>query len=331
MDDLGDAGVEGVGHGVHVVGDAAHHFAVGILVEEVDGQLVDLDDDGVAQVIGDLVGDVGQGEALGVGEEHAQYVQPQQDQDDLAHIVEVHAVGAAGGDRRHAAHDLVGDPRQDLGVDGAQQGGADRADGHQQDQPFVHHHVLYELLHAGLEVLGLFAAAPHARRASAAGAAPPLVLHFAGVGAHQGPVAGRIGVQVGLIDLVGVGELGHQELHDALGLGHAFGEFALFDHFFYLFGVEVLRRLEAAGTLLPAGLARHLGGVEILGHFARIEVFGHFGGVKPLGHLARIEVLGHLGGVKALHRLLGIGREGVFLFFAHANSSFESWLSAISR
>lgn len=143
LDDHGKAVVEGIGDGVHVVGEAAHGVPVRVGVKVPERQLFHGVEEVPADVIDDLLGGFYHGLAVAEGRGRPGQVD--------------------GGGDRHAEDEPLQVPRHDILVDdglyhvGAKQVGS-RADGdkkgHRRQQEFMHAHVGEELPKCAPQVFG---------------------------------------------------------------------------------------------------------------------------------------------------------------------------------
>ena len=151
-DELGDALVQALAQGVHIVGDAGQHLAHGALFKVGQGQAVDLLADLAAEVVADFLGKAGHQPALDKAEGAAQQVHAQQKQQHPADIHKVDAAGAA----------QLGDPAggkgrggfgQHLGAGNVEDGGQNGKDNGRDERQFVVPHGADQLLQRALEVL----------------------------------------------------------------------------------------------------------------------------------------------------------------------------------
>ena len=135
-DELGDALVQALAQGVHIVGNAGQHLAHGALFKVGQGQAVDLLADLAAEVVADFLGKAGHQPALDKAEGAAQQVHAQQKQQHPADIHKVDAAGAA----------QLGDPAggkgrggfgQHLGAGNIKNGGQNGKDNGRDERQFV--------------------------------------------------------------------------------------------------------------------------------------------------------------------------------------------------
>ena len=158
-DELGNALVEALAQGIHVVGDAGEHLAVGLGIVVFHGQTVDLLGDLPPQVVGHLLGHAGHQNTLNDRQSGTEQIHAQQDEQDFAHV---HKVDAAARHPRHHLHHTVDDGavglHQHLRAVDVQEHSAHGEDQHQDDRHFIAGDILDELAHGAAEVLGLFAA-----------------------------------------------------------------------------------------------------------------------------------------------------------------------------
>ena len=154
-DHLGQALVQSLGDGVHVIGDTAEHFAVGHLVKVRHGQTVNFLADVGAHGVADFGGDTRHEPALDVVEQGAEQVQTAQEQQNLGQSVKVN--GARAGNHSHQAFkQLGGGLAQNLrtkdGKCGARNGAHQSDDEHGE----IALHITQQLNHSALEIGCLF-------------------------------------------------------------------------------------------------------------------------------------------------------------------------------
>ena len=120
-DELGNALIEALAHGVHVVGDTGEDLAHGTGLKVFHGHPVDLFRDIPPHPVADLLGNPGHDPTLEKGEGGADQIQAQQQEQDAADLVKVNAAGAL--DLGHqAVEQLGGGVAQDLGPQHREEG-----------------------------------------------------------------------------------------------------------------------------------------------------------------------------------------------------------------
>ena len=152
-DELGDALVQALAEGVHIVGDAGEHLADGPLFKVGEGEAVDLFADLAAEVVADFLGKAGHQPALNEAERCRAEVHRQQDQQDLADIAEVDAANAAQL-RDPAGRKGRGGLSEDLRAGNVEDGGEDGEDDDDDEGDLIGAHGLDQLEQRALEVLG---------------------------------------------------------------------------------------------------------------------------------------------------------------------------------
>ena len=163
-----DALLQHLLHIVRVVGEAAHELAVGVLVVEVEGQVLHLVEELGAQLVGAPMGKLGHYGRLRVGAYGAEQEDAGHDGEHLRQVDELIR-------ERAAAHQLVEHGPDEVGAGDTCHRAYDDAEENDDEQPFLAANILHEPEHGALCVLGLLIAAARAGAAGAVTALPAFV------------------------------------------------------------------------------------------------------------------------------------------------------------
>ena len=156
-DNLGNALVQTLTDGVHIVGDAGKHFAVGGGVIVRKRETVDFIFDVPAQAIGDLHGNAGHDKTLNIGTGGADEVQAYQKQQDFPNPSKVNAFPSTGNCPYQSLKELGSSLAQNFRTEDGQHGGGCGKEQYHQNGPFIASQIMEQLFKGSLEVLGFFA------------------------------------------------------------------------------------------------------------------------------------------------------------------------------
>ena len=155
-DQLGNALVQALAQGVHIVGNAGKYLAHGALFKIGKGQAVDLFADLAAEVITHLLRKPAHDPALAETERSGNQIHDQQDQQDFADIAKVNALRSAGDDAHQAGCQLIGRSCEDLRADDREHGGKRRENDDDEYFKLKRGKIRNKLFKAAFEVLGFF-------------------------------------------------------------------------------------------------------------------------------------------------------------------------------
>ena len=145
----GEAGVDHLRHGVHIVGEAAHQVAGLVGVEVPQGQGLQLVEQILPQLRHRLLGDVHHDPGVGIGAQARQQEQPQQQRQHLQQPGKV------------AGQDIVVDNGlEQVAAHHRAHGADDKAYKHQHQRRLIAPDIGQQLLHRAAEVLGTLEAVP---------------------------------------------------------------------------------------------------------------------------------------------------------------------------
>jgi hypothetical protein len=147
---------KGLVDGIHIIGEAGKHFAMGGAVEVAQGQAMDFFTDLAAHPIGNVNGNPGHNPSLEIAQDGREDVKYQRGHQDTANGGEIHA-GAATADLPHQAlKELGGGIAQNFRAKDLENRRSSGQEKHQQHQPAIGAKVGDELAHRPLEIARRF-------------------------------------------------------------------------------------------------------------------------------------------------------------------------------